>query len=768
MCRALAVALLVLVPLWGTSQVLAASYTWGYGYQRTRSTVAPMAADTASIPNVYMQTALPFIVPLPGTSQSTPVIVHNVWYEWTYWDNGQFGALWTGMMNPAAGTSTPGTVVPLPGSHNGVLQALPGEQFDDPSDAAVSPDGKWVAFSAGKYLYWWPAGNPGAAATGLISGPGWISANSTSPTFMADSASPSGWDVCDGNWDGGFACYQVGTSGIAVPTHGVYQVTQTTMSDGNGYTAITSSAAYGGPLHDLYFGVASAAYPRVVQLDPRTGAVRVTVPGQIEYPVWAAVALSGTGLYATDVYGGLYGIDLAGNLFTYRMTPRRETSSRVNIMSPTVSGSWVYVGEGGQGEILAVDGARRSFPTSVQWSGVGSISAITAVKSNLPRMTELVYAGENGGVFISSDFLNTLTSRSIHVLSEFSAVQPGSAPGGYTFTAAVVDHAEILEWSDGATAGWVAGAQGTRGAAHAAAPAGFALNATNGGIQIYHMAPRLTAFVSNTIPYPGARADLFVLGAPGGALGATFLGKPLALQKDAALGGLQRPCASGWRSAAGPNAGWFPGMTASGPQAGCGPFGRTPGVLTHLASEYGADSSSAEYRAYPGYAGLLPENWQAAGAMYLAYGIRLPFGPVGMPKPIRVTEQMPDGAVYRVTVYTRQGCPPNEALHNGGPGHEYCYLPRPQAPLAWCSVNEACMPPAGDRCPAGVAPGVNDMSVFEFRLLCGPLGSVLVNTKVLWCFGNWYDFMRHWYVHHGCILPILKQKGYRYVNSTTS
>lgn len=307
--------------LFGSLPASADSYTWGYGFQRQRGTEAPVAQDAAGVPELDVSTALPFIVPLPGKSQSTPVIVGDTWYEWTYWDNGQKGALWTGHLDQQNGTSSGGSPITLPGQKASVIVALPGERLDDPSDAAVSPNGDWVAIGAGKTLYWWPTRDPSAGASAVVAGPNNTSANSTSPTFVPDSASPSGWDVCDGNWDGGFGCFFADRGdGHQQLANAGYQASWTTPADADGYTAITSSAAYGGPLHDLYFGVASAHDPRVVALNPQSGAFyTMDGGGRVQAPIWASVALDGNDVYATDVNGSAYLFDASSGDLTHEL-----------------------------------------------------------------------------------------------------------------------------------------------------------------------------------------------------------------------------------------------------------------------------------------------------------------------------------------------------------------------------------------------------------------------------------------------------------------
>lgn len=736
MRRILAGGLAAVFVLLGSLPVSADSYTWGYGFQRDRATDAPVAADAVDVPNLGANTALPFVVPLPGQSQSSPVIVGDTWYEWTYWDNGQKGALWTGHLDQQTGTSTPGTPVTLPGQTGPVVTALPGERFNDPSDAAISPDGTWVAFGAGKRLYWWPTRTPSGGAFTRIEGPSNTSANSTSPTFVPDSFSPGGWDICDGNWNGAFECFDVGAKGLLGQNPvAQYLVTMTTLADGDGYTAITSSAAYGGPLNDLYFGVASAHDPRVVALNPQSGDFyAMDGGGRVAAPIWAAVALEGSDVYATDVTGTPYRFDAAsGNLVAYQPFLNEGT----NIVSPAVDGQYLYLVVAAAHLIVRLDRYKLKLanlaPVSV--SDVTQASALTVVR-DAGAPTEVFYAAQNGGVSIAVPgapgvFAGGGDQTNLYRIAGW----PGAPAGGaYNWTAAVVDGDDVMLWSDGATAAW----QNT-GAPMAAAPGGF--GGVNGGIQIYRLLPRLTALVSPVPAVAGqGTAWLTVLAAHGGQVSATGQAwDQINLQADSST--TLPPCPDSWTGGTSGNYGMFPGAPL-GPPNGCGPLGDQVGTLAQWAQSYGSGQN-------PAFAGLLPKDWQAAGVGYRVLQAALTVPSEAGVFPITVTETMPDGNTSKVQVWLTTTCPAGWGADSTGK----CDVNVQPAPNPWVGQNPQNGPPPDDGCSPDMVPGQNGWTQQDYDLLCKPLAPWLTNQNIIDCYGSWWNWVTHQYVKQSCVMP---------------
>jgi hypothetical protein len=672
----------------------AASYTWGYGYARQR--VAAAGPGGLAAPGGPAGQEPPFVVPLPGRSQSTPVVVGGRWYLWTYWDGGLRGALWTGTLGAGTGASR-AVAVALPGQPGPVVAVAAGgaQTLAEPSDAAVSPDGRWVAFGAGDRLYWWPAGDAAAGTWAEIAGPGAVEANSTSPTFVRDARAPGGWDVCDGNWDGGFACFPVGGGGLPVPS-ATYQVQWSDPADGDGYTAITSSAAYGGA-RDLYFGVASAHDPRVVALDAATGAYRVLGGGgAIGAPVSAAVALAGPDLYATDAAGAAYRFDAASGRL---LAAYRPAAAGVDIASPAVGGGSLYVLGSDRRELLRLDATTLRVLDAAPADPAGLPASAPTVAAVPGAPDEALYATAGGDIRVVVPAGDGAFSR--------LAALPG-APGGssYNYTAAVLDGPRVLLWSDGAAAGWA-------GRAEEAGPPRGAWPPSRGGLQIYALAPRLTALVSpDPATVGGVPGLLTVLAPPGAAV--TAAGAPwgpIALSPVAPSGA---PC-PGPRV---PGLGRFAG--SGGAEAGCGALSASYATLAAAAARPGGP--------HPAFAGDPPAAWLAAGAAFVAWQapLRLPVAAGAFA--IDVTAQTGTGGTAAATVWLTTACPPGVAPDAGGG----CTVPVATAPNPWAAAGVPA-PPPDDRCPPDLVPGRAGWTTEEYQLLCAPLRPWLVDPGVLAC-----------------------------------
>ena len=685
---ALAVGLTILVAPAGSGS--ADSFTWGYGYARRRETAAPLGQVTALPEAARFGMGVPFVVPLPGRSQSSPVVVGGRFWLWTYWHGGRAGALWTGTLKDGQGGTA--SAVPLPGTRQGVWTALPGERFDMPADAAVSPDGRWVAFAAGGRLYWWPTSDPSAAAVARITGPSPLAAESTSPVFIpvGPAVARSGWEVCDGNWDGGFACFAVSRDRTVAPypTAG-YQVTWTDAADAGGFAPITSSAAYGGPRGDVYFGVASAADPRVVSLNPRTGAYHMLGSGQVGAPVGAAVAVTGHGVYAADTMGRVYRFSVVSGA----MTAKGPSVDGVpTIASPAVGQHAVYALEDGYRRlaVLARGSLRPLAPAAVL---AGAASAVTVVPVGGGAPSQLVYAQEGGGV--------DLAVRD----SRLGMVALGSWPGapegrGYRWTAAVVVGQSVLLWSDGAAQAW-------RGrAAEARSPAGLV---GRGGLQVYALVPRLSAWVApGVVTANGAATTLWVLTAVGAQPTATAGGYSLDLRPGG--GGVVCPI---WiRQRVGPSYGAFPWGPAggSGPPGGCGPFSGSLAVLDRLAA-------AASLRPHPHYSGLTPAQWQGAGVGYEVWRAPVPAGVGAGLLPIDIQARLLGGGAARTVVWLRTACAPG-------------WLPVVDGRCAVVGPSGASQVEAG--CASGGIPGI----------LCTSFGPWLTDGRDVGCYGSWWHWVR--------------------------
>ncbi len=305
-------------------------YSWGdYGgtYTRTRVSVLP-----ASVPPGAGLYSAPWIVPSPdptAQSQSTPVSVGDTIY-WFAFTSPTQGALYSSTFNGGE----PGPAVTLV-----TFTASSGEEFNSPGDPSISPDGRWLAYAAGRTLYWWRVGNwcPAYSSPSCPSGvrtiqqaPGNPTAYvSSAPVFVADPTPGSGgWAVCSGSADGGFACYSVeGPAGIGpLPTMGG---TGTYTTSGSPITSsavlVPASAAppsFGGD-PAVCFGIASFARPRIECVDPLGSAQQTIGQGEFDAPVDSALAYAGGDLWATDQDGGAYAFVASSGVLAGRNTSVR-------------------------------------------------------------------------------------------------------------------------------------------------------------------------------------------------------------------------------------------------------------------------------------------------------------------------------------------------------------------------------------------------------------------------------------------------------------
>lgn len=787
-----ALALVLLISGGPGAAARAASLTWGYNFQRDRVASAPIASE--AVPRSAGGT-IASVVPLYGQSQSTPVVYRRHWYEWTYWDErgDARGALWTGTLSEVGG-STRATPITLPGQSAAVLSAVAGEVFAQPSDAAISPGGAWVAFSAGKYLYWWPRRDPRAGARVLLVGPEDTAANSTSPTFVPDPHVASGWAVCDGNWDGAFDCFAI-AAGPYHPALSWYLVTMTVRADGDGYTPITSSAAYDPATGDVFFGVASWHDPRVIQMDPLTGVFRVLdgrgcpCAGVVEAPVSSAVAVAGGAVFASDSSGNVYRFAAVSGRVTAVYRP--AAGGGVDIVSPAVAHHVVYMLENGYRQVVALD-ADTLQPLG-SWSvgaGQAEASAVTVAEdASVPD--ELVYGQESGGVGVAIPECRLVVGLAVGSCADTAGAGwswLGQWPGaptdgaGYDFTAPVVDGPDVLLWSDTATSYWLSRGDGR---AVVAPPAGDPLARTPGGMQVYQWHLRLSAFISADPPGTGPPSAVAVVGRtaprvyllqpPGARATVTWFAPGAAVGESVVLRAAGRrqtttsACQMGGSPA--PGLGAFPSPVGPWPTAGCGPLSRDYAQLTNYASQQSG-------LARPGYGGTAPSAWRDAGAAFAVSVGRLAVPTVIGAYRVAVTSRLADGGVRRVTIWYEAGCPGGYGADlagrcgvclstgqaccpragctlcasgavRGADGHCHRRPGRktptpagggPPEPAVGgtggCPSGGPCGTPA---CPSDVVPGVFGMTRREYALLCQPPGAWLVDPAVVRCYGSWWQ-----------------------------
>ncbi len=685
--------------LW-PARALGASYTWGYDTTRDRVSTAPIGAEAAAVADDQLAGNSPVVVAVPGQSQSTPVVVHGRWYLWTYWDHGLCGTLWTGTVDAATGSASAASPVVLPGEGGPVVYAGPGERLDEPSDASISADGHWVALGVGGRLFWWPAGDPAAGGYGRVQGPDVLAANGTSPTWVADPGTPSGWMVCDGNWDGGLDCFAAQRAdGTAPEPLAVYQ---TTWSAGGRDPAapITSSAALGSG-GQIFFGVASASNARVMELALGSGAWK-TLGGAaaVEAPVWSAVATRDGSVFASDVEGTLYRFAASSGVLLARV---RSGAGPV-IMPPTVTSRVMLLGSPERGAFFWYS-----------WSGAGGsgwlpvplaagLSTPTVLTDHGQALDELLYAGRDGSVRL--DALATAGAPTLRPLAGWAP----SRPAGTAFTAAVADGPLVLLWGDAAIAQWTG--QGSGAGRLVGAPGGPWPTAA-GGLAVFGLVPRLTAWlVPATVPVRSGQAVLRVLApTPSRPQAAWVGGGAIPLGPDAGAG---PPCPTAWGAAAALGA--FPGTLGLGLPAGCGP---ESGGLQSLEQLLAA----AAGRAHPDAAGTPPADWITAGARFQAWTGVVPAGGRPGPAALEVETRTADGRATRLEVWVDLVCPAGQVSGTEGS----C------APASTGVVGPA------QGCAGAVA---FDLTARERSLLCGVLPSWATDRGVLSCYGSWWGWVR--------------------------
>ncbi len=305
---------------------------------------------------LYMD--LPLYLELPAGQQSfsTPTVVGDTLYQYT-WDSSGQGHLYAlqlpgtdysqvfqqagstpYVINSASYAQPPITF--NAGFTPGRLNAAAGQDsLSTGPYQGGAPDGaQYQAIAVGKYLYTWPAGSypqGGTPPTGQV-----IIANPSNTNYQVDenplitppvtisglgaSGSPTTWQspvAVVGSWDGGL---------IAWPTYvpSGYTTNQVRYLTSYDYThsvaALTSDPTWIGSCSVgsacVAFGVAGA-HPRVVLLDVTTGNYKVIGTGLIGAQVADTVVYDNTGpqagnplLIVQDEYGKIYSFNLSGSL----------------------------------------------------------------------------------------------------------------------------------------------------------------------------------------------------------------------------------------------------------------------------------------------------------------------------------------------------------------------------------------------------------------------------------------------------------------------
>lgn len=363
----------------GLLAVLAACAVWGgpVHAQNIPTFDANSARSRTVTSSVYTSTYLnkaPFYATLPKNpdgeawqSYSTPVVVGGNAYQYAF-DSSGHAVLWTfPMTQPSAACWSGGGTCSIAWTPSQTFTWDPG-WLDGPYgwyNLAAEPTGPtlaqgYTAIGIGKFLYSWPTGasstgtshfivgNPGqdiyqVAMSPLITPP--VTVYGRNSSFVATNwISPV---AVVGSWDGGVLAYPtyVPSGDYAVPVS-----YRTSMDYGHNGAFVTSSPTWIPALGEVAFGISTPGYPptfhpRVILMNPATGAHSIIGSGIIRASVDSSIALGPNGnLYVPDQQGGLYEFTTSGHLVAEQQA---LSSSSFDISNLAVSPHAVYaVGKG--------------------------------------------------------------------------------------------------------------------------------------------------------------------------------------------------------------------------------------------------------------------------------------------------------------------------------------------------------------------------------------------------------------------------------------
>ncbi len=498
---------------------VAASLTWGYNYQRTRQADVSVPA---SIPAEGISPEDPWVVPLPGRSQSTPIGTATTSYFFTHSSSGRVGWLWQIPLDNGV-PSQALDITPLgQGTAPASFVAQPEETFSAPADPSLSPSGNWLAIGVGSRLFWAQHQVDGAwdgwRMVRLVGNPGQRSMVSEAPSFVPGANGRSEF-VCEGDWNGGFGCYNL-ESGLPA----ILFITASYRGDRG---QLTSSPALLPDGQDC-FGVASLERARVVCVDPRGGLaapIRQYGTGAIQGPIDASTVYDAeTGdLLVQDQWSDVYLFDPAsGRLLHESRLCRSQRSCETTVVSPAVGTDGMAV--------VASD---------------GGTTLVTLNAATLQRTAELrpptgLGEGVGWGGTLSSP---TLEGNSVWVYADSAGVLwtvqptavggvvgggrwllvPPNASRGRNFSAVVLSMGpsgnEIALWSDEARCAWSDSGCAVSGEGvdpHVVdAPTGFSDTESPGGLEMWQEVPPMLAWATPDPVTTDAQYWVFALTGPG-------------------------------------------------------------------------------------------------------------------------------------------------------------------------------------------------------------------------------------------------------------
>lgn len=432
------VALLV---LWGGNGFVWAQDipTFDVNPQRTRTVSSTAYTTTYLNPQPFYATVP--ADPNGGTWQSfsTPVVVGSNLYQYAF-DSKGYAVLWQfPMIQPPSSCWAGGIpcIVNWTPTHtwNWDPGFVDGVNTADDIAAPTFSDG-YVAMGVGQYLYAWPQSHPAAMAQQYVQGNRHqnIFQIACSPLItppvrwtgrVLSTGQPTSWSssaAVVGSWDGGLVSYPV-----SVPSGVVYNAVhyQTSEDFHHNGSFTTSSPTWDPAIGEVLFGISTPGtlptyHPRVVAMNPATGAHQLWGVGQIRDSVDVSAAYDGANglVYVPDQAGNVYAFN--GSTGALVAEQNSLSSNSWDISDLAVSPYAVYAVGNGLTDLASLN----LHSLSVNWVdhnlGVGMYSP------------SVVTNGQTDMIFVTS------TSGGIHVLTQRGQIIQGigSPTPEYVSTAA--------------------------------------------------------------------------------------------------------------------------------------------------------------------------------------------------------------------------------------------------------------------------------------------------------------------------------------------
>lgn len=426
--------------------------TFDVNPQRTRTVSSTAYTLTYLNPQPFYATVP--ADPNGGTWQSfsTPVVVGNDLYQFAF-DTKGYAVLWEfAMTQPPSSCWAGGTPCIVnwtptytwnwdPGFVDGVNTA-------DDIAAPTFYDG-YVAIGVGQYLYSWPQSNPSDVTRAQIEGNSGqnifqvacsplITPSVTWSGFNESTGQPITWSspaAVVGSWSGGLISYPVSTpSGVA------YSPVRYETSEDFHHTGsfTTSSPTWDPAIGEVLFGISTPGtlptyHPRVVAMNPATGAHQLWGVGQIRDSVDVSAAYDGANglVYVPDQAGNVYAFN--GSSGALVAEQNNLSSNNWDISDLAVSPYAVYAVGNGLTDLASLNLSSLG----VNWvdHNLGSGMYSPSVVSN----------GSTDMIFVTS------TSGGIHVLTQSGQIIQGIGSPTPEYVSTVADAGPnhwVATWTD--------------------------------------------------------------------------------------------------------------------------------------------------------------------------------------------------------------------------------------------------------------------------------------------------------------------------------